>query len=55
MCEWFDQTCDKLLDHLEKRQLTDNTIIVYLADNGWAARDTLTIFQQAGGVTTRRA
>lgn len=39
MCDWFDQTCGELLNHLEKRQLTDNTIIVYLADNGWAARD----------------
>ncbi len=39
MCDWFDQTCGELLEHLDKRQLTENTIVVYLADNGWAARD----------------
>jgi arylsulfatase A-like enzyme len=40
MCEWFDQTCGQLLDHLEKRGIADNTVIVYICDNGWAARST---------------
>ena len=35
MCEWFDETVGQLLDHLEKRNLSENTIIVYVADNGW--------------------
>jgi arylsulfatase A-like enzyme len=35
MVEWFDETCGQLLDHLERRQLATNTIVVYLADNGW--------------------
>ncbi len=35
MCEWFDATVGKLLGHLEERGLTDNTLVVYLADNGW--------------------
>ncbi len=39
MCEWFDQTCGELLKHLEQRELAENTLVVYLADNGWAARD----------------
>ncbi|TWU24752.1 sulfatase-like hydrolase/transferase [Bythopirellula polymerisocia] len=39
MCEWFDSTCGELLGHLEKHQITDNTLVVFLADNGWAARD----------------
>ena len=35
MCEWFDETCGQLLDSLESRKLTNNTIVVFLADNGW--------------------
>lgn len=35
MCEWFDETCGQLLDHLDKRGLADNTVVVYVCDNGW--------------------
>ncbi|MGC9328173.1 MAG: sulfatase family protein [Candidatus Hinthialibacter sp.] len=35
MCEWFDQTCGQLLDYLDQRNLSENTVIIYLADNGW--------------------
>jgi arylsulfatase A-like enzyme len=35
MVEWFDETCGQLLDHLEQEQLAEDTIVVYLADNGW--------------------
>lgn len=35
MCEWFDETCGQLIEHLDKKALTNNTLIVYLADNGW--------------------
>ncbi len=37
MVEWFDQTCGELDDYLQQHQLADNTVIVYLADNGWDA------------------
>jgi arylsulfatase A-like enzyme len=37
MCEWFDETCGELLDHLDEKGLTDNTIVLYICDNGWAA------------------
>lgn len=37
MVEWFDQTCGEIDDHLAKNKLTDNTVILYLADNGWDA------------------
>lgn len=39
-CEWFDETCGELLDYLDAKGLTDNTLIVYLCDNGWAAAST---------------
>ena len=35
MVEWFDETCGQLLEHLDKEGLTENTIVVYVADNGW--------------------
>jgi uncharacterized sulfatase len=35
MCEWFDETCGQLLDFLDQKKLTDNTIVLFLADNGW--------------------
>jgi uncharacterized sulfatase len=35
MCTWFDDTCGQLLAFLERKEIADNTIVVYLADNGW--------------------
>ena len=35
MVEWFDGTCGQLLDHLEAKGVAQDTLIVYLADNGW--------------------
>jgi len=35
MCEWFDETCGQLIQHLDKAGQTDNTLIVYICDNGW--------------------
>ena len=35
MCEWFDETCGALLDYLEKKGIRDNTLVVYVTDNGW--------------------
>ncbi len=35
MVEWFDETCGDLLKHLDGEKLRDNTIVVFLTDNGW--------------------
>ncbi|MBM3812502.1 MAG: sulfatase [Acidimicrobiia bacterium] len=35
MIEWFDETVGQLLAYLDKKQLSKDTIVVYLADNGW--------------------
>jgi len=37
MVDWFDQTCGELDEYLEKNGLKENTVILYLADNGWDA------------------
>jgi arylsulfatase A-like enzyme len=40
MCEWFDETCGELLDYLDKKEIADNTLVLYICDNGWAAAST---------------
>jgi uncharacterized sulfatase len=40
MCEWFDQTCGELLQAIDDRGLRDNTLIVYVTDNGWIQNPT---------------
>lgn len=33
--EWFDETVGQLLAHLDQQGLADNTLVVYVTDNGW--------------------
>ncbi len=33
--EWFDESCGQLLDYLERENLSENTMVVYVTDNGW--------------------
>jgi arylsulfatase A-like enzyme len=35
MCEWLDETIGQLLDHLDKRKLTQHTLVTFNVDNGW--------------------
>ena len=35
MIEWFDETVGQLMDGLKERGQLENTIVVYVADNGW--------------------
>lgn len=35
MCEWFDETCGDLHGYLDQKKLTENTILLYVTDNGW--------------------
>ncbi len=35
MCAWWDEQCGELLDHLDQQGLAENTLVVYLTDNGW--------------------
>ena len=35
MIEWFDETNGQLMEYLEKKGIKDNTLIVYVSDNGW--------------------
>jgi arylsulfatase A-like enzyme len=36
MCEWFDETCGQLLDYLNRKGQSRNTLVVFVVDNGWA-------------------
>lgn len=35
MCEWTDQTVGELMAELAKRKLLENTLVVFVVDNGW--------------------
>ena len=35
MIEWFDETCGQLFDLIDDKKLTENTLFVYVCDNGW--------------------
>ena len=35
MIEWLDETCGELMSQLKKKGVADNTLVLYLADNGW--------------------
>ncbi len=37
MIEWLDETCGELDAFLEQKRLTEKTLVLYLADNGWNA------------------
>lgn len=59
MCEWFDETCGELIDLVDQRQLREDTLFVYVTDNGWiqspdspryAARSKQTPYE--GGIRT---
>ena len=38
MCEWFDETCGELINFVDKKEIRDNTMILYICDNGWTAK-----------------
>ncbi len=35
MCEWFDETCGDVINLIDERGQRENTLFVYLTDNGW--------------------
>lgn len=35
MCEFFDETVGELLAFLDLKKMRENTLVVYVADNGW--------------------
>jgi len=40
MCEWLDDTCGELMAKLDEEGLRENTVVLYICDNGWAAKST---------------
>ncbi|MEM7454241.1 MAG: sulfatase [Planctomycetota bacterium] len=39
MCEWFDETVGALVDHIDESGQRENTMIIYVTDNGWIQRE----------------
>ncbi len=42
MCEFFDSTCGAVLQHLDKLGVANQTLVVYVTDNGWITDPTAT-------------
>ncbi len=40
MIEWFDETCGELMGMLRAKNIFENTVVIYICDNGWAAAST---------------
>lgn len=40
MCTWWDETCGELLRYLDQQGLADNTLVIYVTDNGWIQNPT---------------
>jgi uncharacterized sulfatase len=38
MCQWFDETCGQLLEHIDQIGHSDNTLVLFVVDNGWIQR-----------------
>ncbi|MCA9094662.1 MAG: sulfatase [Planctomycetaceae bacterium] len=55
MVSWWDQTCGDLLAYLDKAQLRENTIVLYLADNGWTQTGDKEINGAVGGPRGKRS
>ncbi|MFN7138734.1 MAG: sulfatase, partial [Limisphaerales bacterium] len=59
MIEWLDETCGDLMNYLDREGLAENTIVVYVTDNGWIQHPTKSEFapkskqsQYDGGLRT---
>ena len=39
MVEWLDETVGELCDYLDENGLTENTVVLYIADNGWLSAE----------------
>jgi len=39
MCEWFDNTCGDLMNYIDEKGETENTLFVYVCDNGWVQNE----------------
>ena len=35
MVEWLDETCGELFGKIDEKNLTENTLVIYIGDNGW--------------------
>ena len=40
MIEWFDETCGELMGMLRTKGIYENTLVIFICDNGWAPAST---------------
>ena len=46
MCEWLDETVGQLLGHLEAKGLAQNTVILFVTDNGWVQTEEMRLWYE---------
>ena len=39
MCEWLDETIGELMKHINDKGIRENTLVIYVTDNGWIQAD----------------
>lgn len=39
MVHWFDETCGQLLQRIDDTGIAENTLVIYVTDNGWIQRE----------------
>ncbi len=52
MVEWLDETVGELMGYLDRQRLRENTIVLYLADNGWLQSEVAATQAQTRGKLT---
>ena len=45
MCNWFDETVGQLLNHLDEKSLSENTVVLFVADNGWIQTEDMRMWE----------
>ena len=46
MCEWLDETVGQLVGHLEAKGLAQNTVILFVTDNGWVQTEEMRLWYE---------
>lgn len=49
MIEWLDETVGELMGYLDRQGLRDDTLVLYVADNGWLQAETAATQEQTRG------
>jgi uncharacterized sulfatase len=55
MCQWFDETCGELLGFLDREGLDDDTLVVFVVDNGYVQLPAINWFHKSSKLSPYEA